>query len=80
VYGAEPVTFTIDGTGGSTAAFELVGDRGESVARGSIDVPGMWQAGELASGDYALKVGSAPISCPVTVNRELSRQPAAAPK
>ena len=80
VYGAEFVNFTIEASGPSAAPFELSDDRGRVVARGVLQAPTVWQAGALPSGDYSLRLGSSPVGCDVTVNRELSRQPAGVPK
>ena len=52
---------------------ELVDQRGHTVFKGELELPGKWRPPGLASGDFTLSVGPDRISCIVTVNRELSR-------
>jgi hypothetical protein len=74
VYGDEPVVFDIEGPGDAApAALELLDQGRHALARETVSVPGSWRPADVPSGDFTLQVGSAHVSCQVTVNRELSR-------
>jgi len=54
-------------------AFELHDERGRSISKGTMQVPGPIEQPALPSGDFVLIVGDNLVSCAVTVNRELQR-------
>jgi hypothetical protein len=75
LYGDEPVVFELvgDAQGRANVSVEVLGARGESVFRGTSQVPGTVNAGALPSGDFRLKIAGSSVSCWATVNRELTR-------
>jgi|GEM_PF-6072697 len=74
VYGDEAVVFEIDAAPSSAAAeVELFDQRGRSVAKAQLALPGQWRPAALPSGDFRLQAGSNRVVCWVTVNRELPR-------
>lgn len=81
MYGNEDVLFAIEGEGSpdATLEFELRDERGQSVSKGSVAVPGQLRQPTLPSGDFLLIVGDDLVRCAVTVNRELPRASPKAP-
>jgi hypothetical protein len=81
VYGSEDVVFAIEGEAepDATLEFELRDERGKSVSKGSVAVPGQLKQPTLPSGDFVLVVGDNLVRCAVTVNRELPRVSKKAP-
>jgi hypothetical protein len=76
VYGDEPVVFEIAGAPSAAvepAPLELVDERGHTLAKATLSVPGQWRPPGVPSGDFTLSVGLDRTRCTVTVNRELSR-------
>jgi hypothetical protein len=81
IYGDETIVFDIDaGTPPALANVELFDQQGRSRAKAQLEVPGQWRPAQLPSGDFRLQAGSNRVTCWVTVNRELSRDRAAAQK
>jgi hypothetical protein len=75
VYGEEPVVFHVEAEAESGAAldYELRDERGRSITKGVMQVPGPLEPPALPSGDFVLIVGDNLLRCTVTVNRELVR-------
>lgn len=62
-----------DGPAGAVVEVELLDERQRSVLRRAMPVPGEVRIADLSSGDFSLRIANSPVSCAVTVNRELSR-------
>lgn len=54
-------------------AFEVHDERGRSINKGTMRVPGPLEQPALPSGDFVLIMGDNLVRCAVTVNRELQR-------
>lgn len=73
VYGDEPVVFEIEAASPTRVTVELLEAGGGRILRETVAVPGSFRPPQVPSGDFVLALGTASISCGVTVNRELSR-------